>query len=179
MANAEHFDAVIFGSGQGGKLLAWTLARTGKKVAVVERQWVGGSCPAVACLPSKNEIWGARVAYLTQNAAHFGTLTGPVNSDMAKVRRRKQDMIEREIAFHLNAYKESGAELIMGVGRFIAPKTIEIALNEGGTRVVTGQQVVVNVGSHAAVPDVPGIKAVRPMTHIEALELDYTNPPRH
>ena len=78
MANAEHFDAVIFGSGQGGKLLAWTLARTGKKVAVVERQWVGGSCPAVACLPSKNEIWGARVAYLTQNAAHFNDYRVPL-----------------------------------------------------------------------------------------------------
>src|SRR6201995_2807873 len=113
MSQTEHFDTVILGSGQGGKLLAWHLGRSGQRVAVVERQWVGGSCPAVACMPSKNEIWSARVAHLARNAAAFGTITGPVSTDMAKIRRRKQDMIDREVAFHLNAYKESGAELIM------------------------------------------------------------------
>ena len=173
MPNPQRYDVLIIGSGQGGKLLAWNLARTGKKVAAVERQWVGGSCPAVACLPSKNEIWGARVAHLAQNAAHFGTLTGPVRTDMGKVRDRKQDMINREIAFHLNAYKESGAELIMGTGRFVAPKTIEVSLDDGGTRLVMGEQVVVNIGSHAAVQNIPGIEATQPLTHIEALELDY------
>src|ERR1700754_3146207 len=102
---AEQFDVVILGSGQGGKLLAWHLAQSGKHVAVVERRWVGGSCPAVACLPSKNEIWSARVAYLVHRAAQFGTVTGPVTTDMAKVRQRKREMIDREIAFHLQAYK--------------------------------------------------------------------------
>src|ERR1700730_16364590 len=82
---AERFDTVILGSGQGGKLLAWHLGRSGQRVAVVERQWVGGSCPAVACLPSKNEIWSARVAHVTRHAADFGALTGPVTVDMAKV----------------------------------------------------------------------------------------------
>jgi pyruvate/2-oxoglutarate dehydrogenase complex dihydrolipoamide dehydrogenase (E3) component len=93
---------------------------------------------------------------------------------MAKVRSRKQGMIEREIAFHLNAYKTSGAELIMGSGRFVAPKTIEVTLNDGGTRLLTGDRVVINVGSHAAIPTIPGIEAARPLTHIEALELEYT-----
>jgi pyruvate/2-oxoglutarate dehydrogenase complex dihydrolipoamide dehydrogenase (E3) component len=173
MPQPESFDVLILGSGQGGKLLAWNLATGGKKVAVVERQWVGGSCPAVACMPSKNEIWSARVAYLVQNAADFGTLTGSVRTEMAKVRRRKQDMIEREIALHLNAYKESGAELIMGTGQFVARKTIEVSLNTGGKRLLTGEQVVINVGSHAAVPNVPGIATAAPLTHIEALELNH------
>jgi pyruvate/2-oxoglutarate dehydrogenase complex dihydrolipoamide dehydrogenase (E3) component len=173
MSALEHFDVLILGSGQGGKLLAWDVARAGRKVAVVERQWIGGSCPAVACMPSKNDIWGARVAHLAQNAAHFGTLTGPVRVDMARVWRRKQDMIERETALHLNAYKESGADLIMGTGRFVAEKTIEVWLNDGGTRLVRGEQVVVNVGSHAAIPDIPGIEVAGPLTHIDVLELDY------
>ena len=83
MPQSEIFDVVILGSGQGGKLLAWHLARSGKKVAAVERRWVGGSCPAVACMPSKNELWSARVAHVVRNAAHFGTvvaLTNPVPS---------------------------------------------------------------------------------------------------
>ena len=81
MALREHFDALIFGSGFGGKLLAWHLARSGRRTAVVERRWIGGSCPNIACLPSKNEIWSARVAHLAQHAAQFGTMiTGPVTT---------------------------------------------------------------------------------------------------
>ena len=173
MPQTEHVDVIILGSGQGGKLLAWHLGRSGKKVAVVERRWVGGSCPAVACLPSKNELWSARVAHLVQNAAQFGTLATTIKTDMRKVRSRKQDMIDREIEFHLGAYKTSGAELIMGNGRFIGPKTIEVALNDDGTRLLTGNEVVVNVGTHAAIPNIPGLEAARALTHIEALELDY------
>jgi pyruvate/2-oxoglutarate dehydrogenase complex dihydrolipoamide dehydrogenase (E3) component len=173
MSQPEHFDVVILGSGQGGKQLAWHLGHSGKKVAVVERRWVGGSCPAVACMPSKNELWSARVAHLVQNAAQFGTLADAVRTDMRKVRRRKQDMIDREIEFHLGAYKSSGAELIMGDGRFTGPKTIEVDLNDGGTRLLTGNEVVVNVRTHAAIPDIPGLEAARALTHIEALELDY------
>jgi pyruvate/2-oxoglutarate dehydrogenase complex dihydrolipoamide dehydrogenase (E3) component len=176
MSQPETFDVVILGSGQGGKHLAWHLGRSGRKVAVVERRWVGGSCPAVACLPSKNELWSARVAHLVRNADHFGTIVDAASTDMARVRRRKQDMIDREIMLHLNAYRESGAELIMGSGRFIGPKTIAVTLNAGGTRVLAGDQVVINTGSHAAIPDVPGLRDAHPLTHIEALELDNVPP---
>jgi pyruvate/2-oxoglutarate dehydrogenase complex dihydrolipoamide dehydrogenase (E3) component len=172
MPQRESFDIVVLGSGQGGKQLAWSLGKSGKKVAVVERRWVGGSCPAVACMPSKNELWSARVAHIVRHAAEFGTLVGDVKTDMHKVLRRKQEMVKREIAVHLNAYKASGAELVMGAGRFIGPKTIEVALNDGGTRTLSGAEVVLNLGSHAAIPDVPGVAAARPLTHIEALELD-------
>ncbi len=176
MTQTENFDVVILGSGQGGKRLAWHLGRSGKKVAVVERQWVGGSCPAVACLPSKNEIWAARIAHLAHNTARFGTLATEVRTDMAQVLRRKQAMVEHEIALHLDQYRQSGAELIMGTGRFIGPKAIEVALNHGGTRRVAGNEVVINVGSHAAMPDIPGLPAAQALTHIEALELDDVPP---
>jgi pyruvate/2-oxoglutarate dehydrogenase complex dihydrolipoamide dehydrogenase (E3) component len=127
----EHVDILILGSGYGGKLLAWHMARSGERTAVIERRWVGGSCPNIACLPSKNEIWGARVAHLARHAGQFGIVAGPVATDMATVRQRKADMVGREVAFHLQQYKTSGAELIMGSGRFVAAKTIEVQLNEG------------------------------------------------
>jgi pyruvate/2-oxoglutarate dehydrogenase complex dihydrolipoamide dehydrogenase (E3) component len=174
MSQPERFEVLILGSGQGGKLLGWYMARSGRRTAVVERRWIGGSCPNIACLPSKNEIWSAKVAHLAQHAAQFGTMiTGPVTTDMAKVRQRKRDMVDREIALHLHNYKTTGGELIMGTGRFVAPKTLEVNLNDGGTRVLTGDQVFLNVGTHAAIPRVPGLEAARPLTHIEALELDY------
>jgi hypothetical protein len=90
MGQPEAFDIVILGSGQGGKLLAWHLGRTGQRTAVVERQWVGGSCPAVACMPSKNEIFSARVGYLARHAAVYGAVNGAIKTDMATVRRRKR-----------------------------------------------------------------------------------------
>lgn len=173
MSKAEHFDALVLGSGQGGKLLAWHLAQSGKRTAVVERRWVGGSCPNIACMPSKNEIWSARVAHLVHQAAQFGTVTGSVATDMARVRQRKREMVEREVAFHLERYKVTGAELIMGRGYFIAPKTIEVQLNDGGTRTLAGEQVFLNIGTRAAIPDIPGLKEAAPLTHIEALDLDY------
>jgi pyruvate/2-oxoglutarate dehydrogenase complex dihydrolipoamide dehydrogenase (E3) component len=173
MSQPEKFETLILGSGQGGKQLAWHLARSGRKTAVVERRWVGGSCPNVACMPSKNEIWSARVAHLSRHAAPFGVMNDAVRIDMVKVRERKRAMVDREVALHLDAYKTSGAELIMGSGRFVAPKTLEVQLNDGGARVLTGDQLVLNIGTHAAMPDIPGLQAAQPLTHIEALELDY------
>ena len=177
MSQPEQFEVLVLGSGQGGKLLAWHMARSGRRTAVVERRWIGGSCPNIACLPSKNEIWSAEVAHLARHAAHFGTATGAVETDMAKVRQRKRDMVNREIDLHLQTYKTSGAELIMETGRFIASKTLEVRLNNGGTRELAGDQVFLNVGTHAAIPDIPGLEAAQPLTHIEALELDYL--PQH
>jgi pyruvate/2-oxoglutarate dehydrogenase complex dihydrolipoamide dehydrogenase (E3) component len=173
MSQPERVEVLVLGSGFGGKLLAWHLARSGRRTAVVERRWIGGSCPNIACLPSKNEIWSARVAYLAHHAAKFGTISGPVTTDMVAVRQRKRDMVDREIALHLQNYKESGAELIMGTARFAAPKTLEVRLNDGGTRVLAGDQVFLDIGTHAAIPRVPGLEAARPLTHIEALELGY------
>ena len=173
MPQPERFDILVIGSGFGGKLLAWHMAQSRRSTAVVERRWIGGSCPNIACLPSKNEIWSARIAHLAHHASEFGTVTGPATTDMAKVRQRKRDMVDAEIALHLRNYKTSGAELIMGNGRFVAPKTVEVRLNDGVTRILAGDQIFLNLGTHAAIPNVPGLEAARPLTHIEALDLDY------
>src|ERR1700747_3526100 len=111
MSQAERYEVLILGSGEGGKKVAWHMARSGRRTAVVERRWIGGSCPNIACLPSKNEISSARVAHLTHHAAQFGTSTGPVATDMAKVRQRKRDMVNREIDLHLQQYKTTRAAL--------------------------------------------------------------------
>ena len=172
MSASEQYECLVLGGGNGGMYLAWHLARSGKRTAVVERRWIGGACPNVACLPSKNEIWSAKVADLVKHAARFGIQTGRVEIDMAAVRQRKRDMVENLEALTLGAYRSSGTELIMGTGRFAAPRTIEVQLNEGGTRVLAAEQVFINLGTHATIPNVPGLEAARPLTHIEALELD-------
>jgi len=149
------------------------MARAGRRTALVERRWIGGSCPNIACMPSKTEIWSARVAHLARHGEQFGVATGSVATDMATVRGCKRDMVRREVDLHLQNFAATGAELIVGDGRFVAPKTLEVRLNDGGTRVLAGDQVFLNIGTHPAVPAISGLEAARPLTHIEALELDY------
>src|SRR5262249_45479932 len=176
MAQPERYDILVLGSGTGGKLVAWQMATAGKRTAVVERKWIGGSCPNIACMPSKNEISSARVAHLVRHAADYGWTLEPGAIDMAVVRKRKRDMVAAQVTQHLENYKASGAELTMGSGRFVAPKTIEVLLNGGGIRVLTGNNVLINVGRDAAIPEVPGLKEARPLTNVEALELGYLPP---
>ena len=177
MANVEEYDLVVLGSGKAGKLLAWTIASEGKRVAVIERQYVGGACPNIACLPSKNVIHSAKVASYLRRGAEFGIAPPSRPIDMVAVRERKRKMVQDEIDFHLQKYRQTGAELIMGRGRFVAPRTLEVVLNAGGTRTLRGTTVAINTGSRARIDDTPGLSDSRPLTHVEALELDQV-PPR-
>ena len=136
MPQPERIETLVLGSGNGGMYLAWHMARAGRRTAVVERRWIGGSCPNINCLPSKNEIWSAKVADLVHHAVNFGAKTDTVPIDMAKVRQRKRDMVKAEVAAVLQQYESSGAELIMGAGNFVAPKTLEVRLNDGDRKSV-------------------------------------------
>jgi pyruvate/2-oxoglutarate dehydrogenase complex dihydrolipoamide dehydrogenase (E3) component len=177
MPEKEHVDILIIGSGEAGKYLAWTMAKAGRRTVVVERKLIGGSCPNIACLPSKNIIHSAKVAEFTEHAAEFGIQTGSVKIEMTGVRARKRHMVDDLVKNHLERYQSSGAELLLAEARFVAPKTVEARMTDGTTRVLTGDQVFLNVGTHAAIPDIPGLKAAQPLTHVEALELDHV--PEH
>ncbi len=170
--STENYRNVIVGSGEGGKYLAWHLAHAGEKTVVVERRWIGGSCPNTNCLPAKNEIWSAKVADLVHHASAFGIETGPVSTDMVGVRKRKREMVEALVAIHLEKYRTTGAELAMGAARFIGAKTFEVRLNDGGVRTIAGERIFLNLGTHATIPPVPGLRECGPLTNIEALELD-------
>ena len=167
----EKYDLVVLGSGEGGKYLAWTLAKKGLKVVVIERRWVGGSCPNIACLPSKNVIHSAKVASYFFRSEEFGITKENTRIDMSAVRDRKRKMVTGLVDMHFDLYKKSGTELVMGSGRFIGPKTIEVALEGGGARVFHGENVVINTGSRATIDLTPGLREAAPLTHIEALEL--------
>jgi pyruvate/2-oxoglutarate dehydrogenase complex dihydrolipoamide dehydrogenase (E3) component len=172
MTKSEHFDVLVLGSGEGGKFLAWHMAKLGHRVAVVERKLIGGSCPNTNCLPSKNEIWSAKAVALVRHASQFGALVGSPAVDMARVVARKREMVDGLIAMHLDNFRASGAALIMGTGQFTAPKAMEVTLNDGSTRFLTGDRVVLNLGTHATIPNVPGLADVSPLTNVEALDLD-------
>ena len=170
MADIEIYENLVLGNGTAGKHIAWAMARAGQKTAVVERKYLGGACPNIACLPSKNLIYSARVASLARRGAEFGLEMDSLKINMEGVQRRKRMMVEEQHQLHVKLNAESGVEPIMGEGRFIAPRTVEVALDGGGTRRIRGDRVFLNLGSRAAMPDAPGLAAARPMTHVEALD---------
>ena len=171
-ATPEIYDLLILGSGEPGKYLAWTLAKQGKRVAVIERKYVGGSCPNIACLPSKNIIHSAKVASYFFRSAEFGITKDNCQINFSVVRDRKRKMVAGLVDVHLANFKASGAELLMGSGRFTGPKTIELTRPDGTKRLLQGAKVVINTGTHAAIEHLPGLPEANPLTHIEALELD-------
>src|SRR5438046_2681683 len=173
----EEYDLLILGSGAAGKLLSWTLAKKGMKAAVIERKYVGGSCPNIACPPSKNIIHSAKVASYFRRSEEFGITKDNWKINMQAVRERKRRMVGGLVDVHMDNYKKSGAELVMGSGRFIGPKTIEVMSSNGGVRVLHGKRVVINIVTHATIEATPGLREAKPLTHIEALELDLV--PEH
>ncbi len=173
----EEFDLVILGGGTGSTVAAWTFASEGKRVAVVDRKYIGGSCPNIACLPSKNIIHSAKVASYFRRGKEFGIAHDGFTVDMSGVRERKRKMVTGLNETYLENYSNTGAKFILGTGRFIAPKIVEVALPDGSTRQLRGSNVIVSTGTRATLGDVPGLNEVQPLTHVEALELDET--PEH
>jgi pyruvate/2-oxoglutarate dehydrogenase complex dihydrolipoamide dehydrogenase (E3) component len=176
-AQPEVYDLLILGSGAGSKLLAWTFAGRGQRVAVVERKYVGGACPNIACLPSKNVIHAAQIAHNVRRSEEFGVSLDNFRVNMPAVRDRKRRMVQGLVDTHLALYKQSGAELIMASGRFVGPKILEATLPDGTKRLLTGKNVVIGTGTHAAIENIPGLASAQPLTHVEALELDVV--PEH
>src|SRR5580704_17077365 len=173
MPDIERYEVLVIGSGEAGKHLTWTMAQAGHRTAVVERKYIGGSCPNIACLPSKNVIRSAKANWFARHGAEYGIQTGPVSTDMKGVLNRKRKMVEEGVQIHLDRFKATGAELIRGEARFVAPKTVEVHLIEGGRRMIMGDRVFLDIGSRSVIPDIPGLAAAKPMTHVEALDLDH------
>jgi len=172
MSNVEKYRNLVLGSGGAGKFVAWTMAEAGQRTALVERGALGGACPNVACLPSKNMIYSAMVISLARRGAEFGLKMDSLNVDMQSVQRRKRLMVEGLHQLHVDRTAASGADLIMGNARFVGPRTVEIDLHNGGTRTIFGDRVFLDLGSRATIPELPGLAEANPMTHVEALDLD-------
>ena len=171
-SQVEKFDLLILGGGTGSTIAAWTFAAEGRRVAIVERKYIGGSCPNIACLPSKNIIHSAKVASYFRRSQEFGIAHNGFTIDMSGVREHKRTMVRDLNEMYLENYRKTGAEFILGAGRFLAPRTVEVALADGTTRQLRGTNVIVSTGTRATLEAIPGLSEAQPLTHIEALELD-------
>jgi pyruvate/2-oxoglutarate dehydrogenase complex dihydrolipoamide dehydrogenase (E3) component len=173
----EDYDLVILGGGTGSTIAAWTFAAEGQRVATVDRKYIGGSCPNIACLPSKNIIHSAKVASYFGRGKEFGITGDGFTIEMSGVRERKRKMVTGLNEMYLKNYRDTGAEFIFGTGRFVAPKIVEVALPDGSSRQLRGTNVILSTGTRPAIDAIPGLAEAQPLTHIEALELDVV--PEH
>ncbi|WP_226345179.1 mycothione reductase [Agilicoccus flavus] len=150
----DHYDLVILGSGSGNSLVTPDL--DGRRVALVEASPVfGGTCLNVGCIPTKMYVYAADVADTTRSAPRYG-VSGRVDGvDWPAIRDRIFGRID-PISAGGRAYRETGPNttLVSGHARFVGPRTLDVALRDGGTAHITGDQVVVATGSRVTVPDV-------------------------
>ncbi|MBA2449852.1 MAG: mercuric reductase [Chloroflexi bacterium] len=178
MNQAQQYDAVIIGAGQGGGPLATALAGAGRRTALIEREHVGGACINVGCTPTKTMVASARAAYLARRSDDYGVQTGPVSVDMAVVRRRKRDIVERFRGHSQQQIEETdGLDLLMGEASFTGPKSLDVRLQDGATLRLAAETIVINTGARPVDPPVEGLDRVARLNSTTIMELDVV--PEH
>ena len=169
----DRFDAIVLGAGQAGPSLATALAGNGRKTAIVEREYVGGSCINYGCTPTKTMVASARVAYLARRAADYGVRTGDVSVDMPRVRERKRAIVE---SFRNGSQQrlegKDNLDLIFGEARFTGPRSVEVRLRDGGTSRLEADLIFINTGTRPAFPPIEGLDSVPALDNASIMELD-------
>ena len=173
MTNPQQFDAIVIGSGQGGTPLSMALAGAGMRTALVERKHIGGTCINEGCTPTKTMVASGRVAYLTRRAPDYGVHTGPVSVDMAKVRKRKRDIVDSfRNGSQSRIEKTANLELIFGDASFSGSKTVSVRLQDGGYRTLSARYIFINAGTRASRPKLDGLDNVPFLDNASIMELD-------
>ncbi|NJK45263.1 MAG: mercuric reductase [Pleurocapsa sp. SU_196_0] len=167
------FDAIVIGAGQGGWPLARALATAGRRVALVERRFLGGTCVNDGCTPTKTLIASARVAHLTRRSSDYGVHASDVRVNLRRVRERVREQVTTSRGkIETEADKIKGLEVIHGAARFTAPKKLEVALNDGGTLELRAELIFVDTGTRNVIPDIDGLREVPFLDNTSILDLE-------
>lgn len=170
------FDAIILGGGKGGKTLAMDLAKSGQRVAMVEDNQIGGTCINVACIPTKTLVQSAKIAHYCRSAKDYGLNVTLAPVDFKAVRERKDKLVKGMRDANLKQFLDSGMDLMLGRGRFIGPKMIEVELstprNGQKTIQITANKIIINTGALPFVPPIPGIDKVNYFTNDSLMSAD-------
>ena len=169
----EQFDDVVLGGGKGGKSLAMALANAGHTVALIEQGQIGGTCINVACIPTKTMVASAKLVELARRAADFGVNLNPPPADLAPVIERKRRVVSAMVDTHWTLFTTTAdMTFLLGCGVFVGDRTINVAMADGSERVVRGERVYINTGSHTTIPPIPGLDTVDYLTSTSVMELE-------
>jgi len=167
----ELYDAIVIGTSKGGRFLPVDLAKAGHRVALVERGPLGGVCINSGCTPTKTMVASARLAYQARRAAEYGVRIGQVSVDLAAVRERTRAVVAGSRQNYARLQARDGIDLIEGEAHFTGPKTIEIALTDGGTRQLSAPVVVIDTGTRPSSPEISGAGEIPVLDSTSILEL--------
>jgi probable pyridine nucleotide-disulfide oxidoreductase len=174
---AEDFDLVVVGGGKAGKTLAMDRAKAGRRVAMVEQKWVGGTCINVACIPTKSLVTSARLIGVLRRAEALGVRVDGAEVDLALLRAHKEGVVSDMVTMNRDLFIASGMDFIMGDARFTGHRTVHVTTDAGERRLLRGIHVVVNTGTRPKLPSIPGLDTISPMTSEDVLRLESI-PPR-
>src|SRR6202163_1286287 len=173
MSAGDEYQAVVIGSGQGGNPLCKALAQTGMRTALIEREHVGGTCVNEGCTPTKTMVASARVAHLSRRGADYGVDTGNIRIDMARIRKRKRDIVDSfRKGSQASLEKTKNLDLIFGEAIFTGPKSLAVRLKDGTQRALRAEQIFINAGCRPAIPQADGLKDVPYLNSTSIMELD-------
>jgi pyruvate/2-oxoglutarate dehydrogenase complex dihydrolipoamide dehydrogenase (E3) component len=168
----ETFDVIIIGAGQAGDPLSTALAKAGKKTAVVEEKYPGGTCINFGCTPTKTMVASADVAYQARQAGEYGVHGGEITVDLGQVRQRKEAIVHSFRESSRRRIVNAGASLIEGHARFTGPKTLEVQpLEAGALRLLTAPIILINAGARPTVPHIKGLDSVPYLDSTSIMEL--------
>jgi pyruvate/2-oxoglutarate dehydrogenase complex dihydrolipoamide dehydrogenase (E3) component len=169
----KQYDAIVIGAGQAGVPLAKKLAKAGKKVALIEKRWIGGTCVNDGCTPTKTWVASAKAAYMAAHSAHLGIKVKSYKVDMALIKKRKDDIV-----LHARKGGQKGLEaipnldLLFGEAEFTGPKAIRVKLNDGGIQNLAAEWIFLNTGTKTLIPEIEGLHDIEYLTSTSILELD-------
>ena len=168
----DRLDALVIGTGQAGKPLAGAIAEAGWRAAIVERDRVGGTCVIRGCTPTKAMVASARVAHLARRASDYGVRTGSISVDMEVVRKRKRDIVDSwSEGSRKGMERHDSLELVMGHARFVDDGTVDVVLQEGGTRRLQADRIFLNTGARPWIPPIEGLDEVPFLDSTSIMEL--------
>lgn len=174
----KQYDVIIIGSGQAGSPLARKMAKAGKKVAIIEKRLVGGTCVNDGCTPTKAMVASARAAYLAGRCNNLGVHIDSYSIDMPQIKKRKDAIVEHSRSGNQKSLEEDpNIDLLFGVGSFTGPKTVKVELNSGGVEELTAEQIFINAGLQPVIPDIEGLQDIDYLTSTSILELETV--PQH
>jgi pyruvate/2-oxoglutarate dehydrogenase complex dihydrolipoamide dehydrogenase (E3) component len=166
------YDVIIIGSGQAGNPLGKKLAATGKRTAIIEKKWVGGTCVNVGCTPTKTLIASGRLAYLVRRSADFGIHTTGLSINIEEVIRRKNTKVvaSRE-ASTKGLLATPHLDLIFGNAVFSGQKEITVTKEDGSKETLTAENIFLNTGTRPVIPPIAGLDSVKYLTSTSIMEL--------
>ena len=170
---STHYDCIVIGAGQAGTPLAKKLAQAGKRTALIEKRYIGGTCVNDGCTPTKAMVASARAAYLAGRCNDLGVHIDGYHIDMPRIKQRKDEIVLRFRNGSLEGLKKTkNLDVIFGEATFTGPSSISISLNDGGTQELTADQYFLNTGATPIIPDIEGINDINYLTNTSILELD-------